>query len=123
MNPTLSKVLLSANLKAIRKKWRYEQKEFGELLGVSRGSMSNYENGHAIPSIDVMMTLQRLTGLNIEVISTTEIKAIDLPDQPLDKLSELPGLDAPTSGLLYFPDLVQYVQELGERVKKLEEKE
>ena len=41
------------------------QNEFSELTGISRASISNYENGHRTPDITALRQLHEATGISV----------------------------------------------------------
>lgn len=56
-------------LRRIREKYGYTQVEFAKVLGISRGTVINYENALKIPSHKVpglKATLRKLRSLNVE---------------------------------------------------------
>lgn len=80
---------LGKNIRTIRKSWRLKQEEFGELMQVSRGSISVYEIDNSTPSIEFLLRLQVLTGINAHTIFYGDISKESIPT--------LSSLDVPTS--------------------------
>lgn len=65
-----NKILLGQKIKEIRKKYKYTQEAFSELIGIETSSLSNIETGKSYPSM--------LTVLNI--IDKLRIKPQELFD-------------------------------------------
>lgn len=54
----------ASTIKRIRLCLCYEQKEFGELIGVSKQSVSHYENGVTTPRLPVVRKIMDLAKKN-----------------------------------------------------------
>lgn len=50
-------LLLSSNIKYLRKERKVSQQEIGDAIGVSYNAVSNYENGKFFPGADVLVKL------------------------------------------------------------------
>lgn len=74
---------LPSNLKKIRRKWKFAQEYFAELMQVNRGKMSQYEIGRAKPNIFFIARLQNLTNININDLMYTDLKEHEIPREPL----------------------------------------
>jgi len=51
---------ISIYIKQVRKKLNLTQKEFAEILGKERCSVTNYEIGRAKPRADTLLKIQKL---------------------------------------------------------------
>ncbi len=82
------------DLKMFRKSRELSQEELGEKLGVSRQSVTKWENGLAYPGLDNLITLSKAYGLSLDwlfeeetgIIKNEEpiaIEKIDSSDQEL----------------------------------------
>jgi len=58
-NTTLS--VLSARIRAARVQSRLSQKELGDSIGVSDKSISSYEKGRSIPTLDTLKKISKAT--------------------------------------------------------------
>ena len=54
-------------IKQVRKKLNITQDEYARLLGRSRSTVANYENGNIKPSADVLLKIQEL-AYNYDVL-------------------------------------------------------
>lgn len=59
---------LSENLKRLRAQKGVYQKEVAPLLGVTVGSLSNYENGVHVPDPDTLMLLADYYGVSVDYL-------------------------------------------------------
>ena len=68
---------LSENLKKIRKDNNLSQEQFAEKLGVSRQSVSKWENGEAYPEMDKVLQICKMFNLNIDELLNQDIKKVN----------------------------------------------
>lgn len=59
---------LGNRISAIRKEVGYTQGRFAEMLGVSTQAVSKWENGQAIPDIEILLTMSKQYGITINEI-------------------------------------------------------
>lgn len=59
---------LSIFLKKLRKSKGLTIKELSSAIGISRISLSNYENGHSIPGVKATMKLANFYGIEAKEI-------------------------------------------------------
>jgi len=118
---------LPHNLKAIRKRWRMSQDDFGELLGLKRGSVSNYERELNAPKLDILIQLQDITGINIKDLCYRKLNKQEILEKPLQEqtikqsIAEEPPPTYLTKADLYnFHELVKRVHELEQIIQQLE---
>ena len=83
--------MLSENLKRIRKDNNLSQEQLAEKLGVSRQSVSKWENGEAYPEMDKVLQLCKMFNLNIDELLNQDIK-----DKTLSNLEEVKSRGAKT---------------------------
>jgi len=76
---------LSTNFSLVRKKWRLNQKEMGEILESNKGQITSYERGKAVPGIPLLIRFSDLSGLRIKDLFTRTIDVSEIPDNPLDE--------------------------------------
>ena len=55
-------------LKELRVKNKYSQEKLGELLGLSRQSVSKWEQGYAVPDTENLLKLSELYGLSVDAL-------------------------------------------------------
>ena len=55
-------------LKDLRVKNKYSQEKLGELLGLSRQSISKWEQGYAIPDTENLLKLSELYGISVDTL-------------------------------------------------------
>ncbi len=69
-------MLLSDNLKIIRKENNLSQEQLAEKLGVSRQAVSKWESGQSYPEMDKVLLLCKLFNYNIDELMNENIKEI-----------------------------------------------
>lgn len=57
---------LHRNILQARKNKKYSQSELGELLGVSRQTISNWENGQSIPDVSSLKKLEQYLNIPLD---------------------------------------------------------
>lgn len=55
-------------LKDLRVKNKYSQEKLGELLGLSRQSISKWEQGYAVPDTENLLKLSELYGVSVDTL-------------------------------------------------------
>ena len=55
-------------LKDLRVKNKYSQEKLGELLGLSRQSISKWEQGYAVPDTENLLKLSELYGISVDTL-------------------------------------------------------
>ena len=63
---------IGANIKFIRIKENLTQKEFADLIGISRHGLINYENNKRVPPIDIIQKISDIFKVNLYDILETE---------------------------------------------------
>jgi transcriptional regulator with XRE-family HTH domain len=79
---------LPENIKQVRIKWKLGQKEFGAIFGVKDTQISSYERGESEPSISFLIKLCHMTRIDAIRIVEVSILTYEIPDKPIDYLSE-----------------------------------
>lgn len=64
MRPTGS--MLPRNIKYLRKKEGFDQREIGDLLGIKAPAISKYESGMILPSIEGLINLSEFFGITVD---------------------------------------------------------
>lgn len=125
---------LRENLKKIRKAWNVNQDEFGRYFGLTRNNISSYEKSDVMPPMEMLLKLERMSGVPISRWMEEELEPRDLPAQPIeDNTGSEP--DGPAyekvkredlTDLLKLIDVVveltEEVKDLKDRVQELEER-
>ena len=69
-------MFLSENIKFLRKRKRLTQNDLAETLGTKRSSINNYENGTAIPPMNVLIGLSDLYNLSIDTLVRINLSSL-----------------------------------------------
>ena len=70
----------SANLRILRKKNKLTLEILGKTLGVSKSALSDYENGHTMPSLDVCEAIGNYFGVNLDDLQNSDFSEISLEE-------------------------------------------
>ena len=62
------------NLKRRRKEHRLTQEEVASKLGISRQSISKWENGNSYPDIDNLILLSELYGVSVDNLLRAKVR-------------------------------------------------
>ncbi|MGD1959114.1 MAG: helix-turn-helix domain-containing protein [Fulvivirga sp.] len=63
---TAMKNAFGKNLKNLRETHNLKQKDLEPILGITRGQVSNYENGVSDPNLDVLIKLAQYFGISLD---------------------------------------------------------
>ena len=66
MDHSSTEATLHSNILRARKNKKYSQSELGELLGVSRQTISNWENGQSVPDVYSIKKLEQYLDIPLE---------------------------------------------------------
>lgn len=69
-------MVLGYRIKRLRKEKLLSQNQLGKLLGVSKVSVSGYENGTRVPSMDTLIKLLDVFNISADFILGREINAV-----------------------------------------------
>lgn len=123
-------MILGHNIKMIRKKWGMYQDEFGKLFEVSGPVVGHYETGTTTPKLPFLIELERLSGIPIYSMYTREISDNEITVGPIQSSVHEPKVILEkgkavlqVKDLYHYPSLIEYVEEIGRRLKKLEDSE
>lgn len=78
----------SDNLKKIRKEHNLSQEQIAEQLGVSRQSVSKWEQGLAYPEMDKMLSLCKIFNLNIDDLLNQDINEVNNTKQAKNNINK-----------------------------------
>lgn len=59
---------LSASLRILRGEHKYTQREFADLIGITRAAYANYEIGKTLPNIFILDRIASAYGITIDTI-------------------------------------------------------
>ena len=69
-------MILGCRLRELRKENRLSQEKLGEILGVSKVSVSGYENGNRIPSLDILNKIIDYFGISADFLLGRELNVV-----------------------------------------------
>ena len=81
---------ISTNLKYLRKKKGLTQLELRTILGYTRSTWSNYENGLTNPSIEDLITISNFFGVTLDDMIMNDLPA-RIPSNEKDAAASLPS--------------------------------
>ena len=64
----MGNVKINERIKELRKQNQLNQKDFASAIGITQSTLSSYENGNALPSIDVLITMATTFHVSIDWI-------------------------------------------------------
>ena len=73
----------SANLRILRKKNKLTLEILGKILKVSKSALSDYENNHTFPSLDVCEAICQYFGINLD-----DLQNFDFSEMSLEEIKE-----------------------------------
>lgn len=74
-------MILGYRLRELRKEKNLSQADLGKLIGVSKVSVSGYEKGTRIPSLDILLLILDVFGINADYILGRELNAVCEDDE------------------------------------------
>jgi len=89
---------IGKNIRKIRKTKGLSQTEFGELFGLTRGSIGSYEEGRAEPKIDTLLLIAKRFSISVDEITTNDVTVNQLSGFNPDFVSK-PIMDAKNIGI------------------------
>ena len=69
-------MILGYRLRELRKENKMSQDDLGKLLGVSKVSVSGYENGTRIPSLDILNGMLDVFGVSADYLLGRELNVV-----------------------------------------------
>ncbi len=70
----------SANLRSLRKKNKLTLEVLGKTLSVSKSALSDYENGHTLPSLDVCEAICQYFGTNLADMQNSDFLEMSIEE-------------------------------------------
>ncbi len=79
------KITIGRNIGLIIKRWGMKQQAFAELFfsDMNRHKISSYVRNSSKPSVEFMIILRRLTGLEVEDLFLGELEPEEIPTAPI----------------------------------------
>lgn len=75
----------SANLRILRKRNKLTLEALGKILNVSKSALSDYENGHTFPSLDVCESICNHFGINLDNLQNLDFSVISVEELKLNQ--------------------------------------
>ena len=69
-------MILGCRLRDLRKENNLTQEKLGEILGVSKVSVSGYENGNRIPSLEILNKIINFFGVSSDFLLGRELNVV-----------------------------------------------
>lgn len=69
-------MILGYRLRELRKENKMSQEDLGKLLGVTKVSVSGYESGTRIPSLDVLQGMLDIFGVSADYLLGRELNVV-----------------------------------------------
>ena len=69
-------MILGYRLKELRKENKMSQADLGKLLGVTKVSISGYENGTRVPSLDILQGILDVFGVSADFLLGRELNVV-----------------------------------------------
>lgn len=79
---------IGANIKKIRQTKGLSQQAFADLLGISRGNVSSYEENRAEPKIDTIINIAKYFSIMLEDLLQKDLSINEILQYNADKLLE-----------------------------------
>jgi transcriptional regulator with XRE-family HTH domain len=70
----------SINLRILRKKNKLTLEVLGKTLGISKSALSDYENGHTFPSLDVCEGICTFFGIGLDDLKNSDFSEMTLEE-------------------------------------------
>ena len=80
-------MILGYRLRELRKENKMSQEDLGKLLGVTKVSVSGYENGTRVPSLDILNGILDIFGVSADYLLGRELNIVCEDNNFLLKLS------------------------------------
>ena len=69
-------MILGYRLRELRKENRLSQEKLGEILGVSKVSVSGYESGNRVPSLEILNRMVNFFGVSADFLLGRELNVV-----------------------------------------------
>lgn len=119
MNKTSAKLAIARNIRFFRIKNRFSCSELAKRIDVCAASISAYENGYCLPSLDVIFRLADVFDVSVAAllvepsITKSEISLAEAIQVIIDHNAQIPAMHALTESLA--ATIAQYKVREGRR--------
>ncbi len=86
-------MILGYRLKELRKEKNMSQGELGKLLGVTKVSVSGYENGTRVPSVEIFLMILDVFDISADYLLGRELNAVCEEDESVSVLLSTTDVD------------------------------
>ena len=104
---------MNERIASLRKEMGLTQKQFGERIGVQRGTVANYERGRNIPNETVLLMICREFGVRREWLETGEGEKFE-KNSRYDIISEMSEESLKKENEAFRRRLISLITELSE---------
>lgn len=104
---------MNERIASLRKEMGLTQKQFGEQIGVQRGTVANYERGRNIPNETVLLMICREFGVRREWLETGEGEKFE-KNSRYDIISEMSEESLKKENEAFRRRLISVITELSE---------
>ncbi len=104
---------MNERIASLRKEMGLTQKQFGERIGVQRGTVANYERGRNIPNETVLLMICREFGVRREWLETGEGEKFE-KNSRYDIISEMSEESLKKENEAFRRRLISVITELSE---------
>lgn len=101
-------MVLGCRIKELRKERHMSQEELGKLLGVTKVSISGYEKGIRVPSMEVMEKMLEVFNISADYLMGRELSAVCDGDESVSVMLALTDLEI-IRELRRMPSLYNYI--------------
>ena len=77
-------MILGYRLRELRKENKMSQEDLGKILGVTKVSVSGYENGTRVPSLDILHGILDVFGISADYLLGRELNVVCEGDNNLN---------------------------------------
>jgi transcriptional regulator with XRE-family HTH domain len=108
-------LILSKRLKTARNKAKLTQEELGKKVNTTKGTISNYENGHSTPSNDMLLLLADVLNTTTDYLLGRENNK--LSTNALDKeYEEFESFTSDPNNRIHFREMAESPEEMREKL-------
>ena len=86
-------MILGYRLKQLRKENRMSQADLGKILGVSKVSISGYENGTRLPSLHILNSILDVFGVSADFLMGRELNVVCEDDENITMILSMSDIE------------------------------
>lgn len=76
--------MVNENIKLVRDVWKMQQVEMSEILNITSAKLGFYENGKTVVPTDVLLRLEKLTGITMRRLLEDELTRSMIYKEPIN---------------------------------------